>query len=419
MKRRLTVWSLVVATLLISLFFPLGCKGKSFAFAKAADSKDGYAYVQMPKGEDIKILQLTDIHLEAWLSGEESIWSRIGVAGENALTLVLLEKLLDAVNPDLVVITGDSVRSWLNDNYSMFARIADVFEAKEVPWMPIFGNHESEYEFEEKQYSHAELAAKLAEYPHCLIGDTSGAAVGEYFVNIKNHKGDIIYTLCAMGVYYDRSLFTDEFGSGWSYCRTEAQIDWYENTVKAVSALQNGEGGALVPSMLFTHVPVPETLTAWEEAYNDGQPNEKYHYGNLLSGKSTFREYLGQDKLFDKAVELGSTKAMFFGHYHDNDYSLDYRGIRLTAGQMTTHNMDYRIGVTFNAFYMPTKIDFSKLFTYGDNRGGTLITISADSNFSISQAIAREVIPDYSDWATDYEKLYEDFAQKGTIEVKR
>lgn len=189
--------------------------------------------------------------------------------------------------------------------------------------------------------------------------------------------------------------------------------------MKALSALQNGEGGGLVPSMLFTHVPVSESITAWEEAHNDGRPNEKYHYGNLLSGKATFRSYLGKDKLFDKAVELGSTKAMFFGHYHDNDYSVDYRGIRLTAGQMSSHNMDYRIGVKYNALYIPNDINFTRLFTYGDNRGGTLITMSADTSFSVSQALAREVIADYSDWAIDYEKVYAEFEEENKIPVKR
>lgn len=417
MGKRLTVWSLVLAIICALSFLGFGYNEKTPVFVKAADSDDGYAYVKM--GEDgIKILQLTDIHLEAWLTGDESFWNLIGIADENSSTLVLLDKLLAAVNPDLVVLTGDSIRSWTQDNFAMFARIADVIEAKKVPWMPVFGNHESEYEFEKYQYTQAELAQKLAEYPHCLMSDTSGAAAGEYFVNIKNSNNDIVYTLCGMGVYYDRSLITGDFASGWSYCRTDKQIAWYENTLKAISALQNGEGGTLVPSMLFTHVPVPETLTAWEEAYNDGQPNEKYHYGNLLTGKSAFRNYLGEDKLFDKAVELGSTKAMFFGHYHDNDYSVDYQGIRLTAGQMTTHNMDYRISVDYNSFYVPTQIDFSRLFTYGDNRGGTLITLSADASFSVLQALAREVIPDYSDWAMDYESVYANF-EKGTIEVKR
>lgn len=417
-NRRLTAWILALTMLFVPLFFAFAGWQKTPEFVKAAGSEDGYAYVRMPEGRDMKILQITDMHLEHWFTGDESLWHLMRIAGDNASSLVLLDKLLDAVSPDLVVLTGDTVRSWAQDNLAMYARVADVFEAKKIPWMPIFGNHESEYEFEKYQHTHAELAAGLAEYPHCLMSDTSGAAVGEYFVNIKNSENDIVYTLCAMGVYYDKSLITEDFASGWSYCRTNEQILWYENTLKAVSAVQNGESGELVPSMVFSHVPVPETLTAWEEAYNDGQPNEKYYYGKLFSGKTDSRKYLGQDALFDKVVELGSTKAMFFGHYHDNDYSVDYRGVRLTAGQMTTNNMDYRIDVETNDYYIPTGIDFSRLFTYGDNRGGTLITLSSDASFAISQALAREVIPDYYDWRIDYESVYAERLQSG-IKVTR
>jgi len=414
-KYRLIAWILVLAILSTTTMLILFCEKKKSlpAFAKAADSADGYAYVRIPEDRDLKILQITDIHLETWLVGDESFWNLLGIAGDNASTLVLIDKLIAAVDPDLVVITGDAVRSWTQDNLEMYAEIADIIEAREIPWMPMFGNHDSEYEFEQYQHTHAALAAALSAYPHCLMSDTSGAAVGEYFVNIKNKKDDIVYTLCAIGVYYDRSLITEDFASGWSFCRTDAQIDWYENTLKAVSALQNGEGGTLVPSMVFAHVPVPESLAAWEEAYNDGQPNDKYYYGTLFSGKSDCRKYLGEDLLFDKVVELGSTKAMFFGHYHNNDYSVDYRGVRLTAGQMTTNNMDYRIDVDTNAFYIPTEIDFSKLFHYGDDRGGTLITLSSGGNFTVSQALAREVIPDYYDGCVDYESLYAQLLEDG------
>ncbi|MFW5780101.1 MAG: metallophosphoesterase [Bacillota bacterium] len=202
-KQKLIVLILVIAVLLTSSFFAFGCNDKEPAFAKAVDSDDGYAYVRMPQDRELRILQVTDMHLETWMVGDESLWNLLGIAGDNASSLVLLEKLLSAVNPDLVVLSGDMVRSWTHDNLEMYARIAEIIEEKELPWMPMFGNHDSEYDFESNQLLHAELASELAKYPYCLMSDTSGAAVGEYFVNIKNSDNDIIYTLCAMGVYYE------------------------------------------------------------------------------------------------------------------------------------------------------------------------------------------------------------------------
>lgn len=401
-----TIISFVLIFILtfLSIGFVVACKSNDdIAFCKAADSKDGYAYVVKPNNRDLKILQLTDIHLENWITGHESIWNKLGVSGNNASTLVLIDKLLEAVSPDIIIITGDAVRSWANDNLEMYSRIADVIEQHGILWIPIFGNHEAEYEFEKKQHNHTELAAALSLYPHCLMSDTSNAAVGEYFVNIKDKRNKILYSLCAMGTYYDRSLIDDDFGSGWSYNRTSAQIDWYESNIKSINELRYGRKDGIVPSMLFAHIPVPEVITAWDEAFDEDKSNANYYYGNLLSGASSFRNHLGEDKLFQKAIELGSTKAMFFGHYHDNDFSVEYQGIRLTAGQMSTNNMDYRLGVKQNNLLLPTEVDLSKLNEFGDNRGGTIITIGEKGTFSVSQALAREVIPDYDEWKFDYD----------------
>ncbi len=69
-------------------------------------------------------------------------------------------------------------------------------------------------------------------------------------------------------------------------------------------------------------------------------------------------------KLFDTAKELGSTKAMFCGHDHYNNMSLEYEGIRLTYGM----SIDY--------LAMPG-IDKDT-----DQRGGTLITCHKDSIYN-------------------------------------
>lgn len=72
-------------------------------------------------------------------------------------------------------------------------------------------------------------------------------------------------------------------------------------------------------------------------------------------------------KLFDTAVELGSTKAMFCGHDHYNNLSVEYQGIRLTYGM----SIDY--------LAMPgIENDTAQ-------RGGTLITLHGDSEFDIEQ----------------------------------
>lgn len=72
-------------------------------------------------------------------------------------------------------------------------------------------------------------------------------------------------------------------------------------------------------------------------------------------------------KLFDTAKELGSTTAMFCGHDHYNNMSLEYQGIRLTYGM----SIDY--------LAMPGIDKDTK------QRGGTLITLHKDSSYDIKQ----------------------------------
>ena len=72
-------------------------------------------------------------------------------------------------------------------------------------------------------------------------------------------------------------------------------------------------------------------------------------------------------KLFDTALELGSTKGFFCGHDHYNNLSVEYKGIRLTYGM----SIDYLVepGIARD-----TK-----------QRGATLITSHKDSSIDIKQ----------------------------------
>ena len=66
-------------------------------------------------------------------------------------------------------------------------------------------------------------------------------------------------------------------------------------------------------------------------------------------------------------VELNSTKAIFCGHDHLNDFGITYKGIRLNYGK----SIDY---VAY------TGIDKSTW-----QRGGTIIEIKDNSDFEVSQ----------------------------------
>ena len=80
-------------------------------------------------------------------------------------------------------------------------------------------------------------------------------------------------------------------------------------------------------------------------------------------------------------------------HHHDNDFSVDYEGIRLTFGQHSGYSHYYRTehesnaGGLFNIDHSVKYwkgIDFSRIDDYGDERGGTRLILRADGTFDIT-----------------------------------
>ena len=66
-------------------------------------------------------------------------------------------------------------------------------------------------------------------------------------------------------------------------------------------------------------------------------------------------------------MQLGSTKAMFVGHDHLNDYGAYYNGIELVYGK----SIDYTA--------------YPGIENSTEQRGATLINITSDGNYSIVQ----------------------------------
>ena len=139
---------------------------------------------------------------------------------------------------------------------------------------------------------------------------------------------------------------------GYDYIKPN-QIEWYENAIKYVEQ-QEGE---LVPSLAFFHIPFPEFSDAWDahEAKSSdaelllGEKNEKVCCPDVNSG------------LFQKMLDLGSTKGVFCAHDHVNDYSINYKGIVLSYGVHSTN----------------------RIYGQDDMLGGQLITLHEDHSFDI------------------------------------
>ena len=259
--------------------------------------------LEMNYKSDFRILQLTDIHLSD--------------KDDRETQFKFLDLLYqDASNPDLVVVTGDLFTFAGKDTAkSLF----NYFNSKKVPWTVCFGNHDEQCYFSVDWLT--ETLSNLGSY--CMFKDLQDDNVNgncNFVINLKegNKVHDQLFVMDSNRYNFDLSQLGYD-------CFKQDQIDWYESVVKYTKE-QNGD---TVNSLMFYHIPLPEVNPAWEEAKNANA----VIYGEKREASCPPDHDYG---FFTKIKELGSTKAMFFGHDHINNFEVDYQGVKFCYGIKST-----------------------------------------------------------------------------------
>ena len=320
-------------------------------------AEDGY--YTFVTDDNFKVMQLTDIHIGA---GFLSI-------KKDTMALNAVAAMIQAEKPDLVVVSGDIAfpipfQAGTFNNKNSARLFAQLMEQLGVYWAPAFGNHDTEsYSY----FTREEICDfyTSGEFKHCLLqaGPEEVDGSGNYIVNVKNTKGKITQSLVVMDSQsYVGSGIID--GIIMKYDRIhDNQVQWYKDSIQA---LTEENGGETPKSLAFFHIPLMEYKDAWQEyVENDSKDTEnvKYYYGKVGekdSGIFCAEENCG---LFDAAKELGSTQGFFCGHDHLNNFSVDYKGIRLTY----SYSIDY--------------LAYFGIMNYGAQRGCTIIDIAPNGSF--------------------------------------
>lgn len=307
--------------------------------------------------EEFKILHLTDIHLGGSLY---SYWKDI-----KALEACYSE--LAYTKPDLVIVTGDlcfplGIMSMSFNNTAPVNQFAAFMRNTSVPWAFTYGNHDTESlssaskgDFNEilKSLSYKTSANLL--YPY-VQPEITGR--NNQLIEIRNTDGTLNQALFLI----DSNAYTGEGINVYDYIHDD-QVDWYAGEVERLQA-EEGHG---ISSLAFIHIPLQQYRTAYE-LYEKGSSEVTYFFGEngeKMIDKVCCSEY--PSRLFEKMLDLGSTKGIFCGHDHYNNMSLEYRGIRLTYGM----SIDY--------LAMPGIESDTK------QRGAELITVHEDSSWDLEQ----------------------------------
>ena len=345
---------------------------------------DEDAYIlTVDKKSDFKILNLTDLQLSEGMSQK-----RIN------RTYELVRQLVKETNPSIVTFTGDN--TWLKNSKKAVKRfvkeIDNICIEFDVPWAPILGNHDAESDvdgnwiFDEylqaqniifNYKENANRSKDLAKGPMNISG------VGNYVINVKSaNDSKIFHSMIMMdthslgscstidsvnigsekinltGLNESEKLKLNEWitkdgyifapsedennngytvvGTGYDYIK-ENQIHWYEYMVKGLAE----STGAPVESSLFIHIPLPEYNMAAKiyEPINDGFTKDEN--GNFGMLREPICSPYYNSGMFEKIIELNSTKNVICGHEHKNNFSVLYRGIRLTYATKTGDGHDW------------------------------------------------------------------------------
>lgn len=318
-------------------------------------------YTITSSAEDFKILHLTDIHIGGSLYSYRK--------DMKALKAFFAE--IEHTHPDLVLVTGDlcfplGIMSMSLNNSAPVQQFAAFMRNTGIPWAFTYGNHDTENlstlnktELNEVYKSLSYKTSGNLLYPY-IQPDIMGR--NNQLIELRNTDGSLNTGLFLI----DSNAYTGEGINVYDYIHDD-QVEWYADEVERL----NSEAGHTVNSFVFFHIPLQQYKTA-TELYLSGSDEVKYYFGEnpgdhggITNDLVCCSDYPG--KMFDTALELGSTSGFFCGHDHYNNASIEYKGIRLTYGM----SIDY---LAMPGIEKETK-----------QRGAELITVHSDSTWELEQ----------------------------------
>lgn len=241
-------------------------------------------------------------------------------------TVRLMEAVLDDRSPDLVVFTGDNIRSGpetAEDVWRAITNIATPVEDRGIPWLVAFGNHDQDH-LPSTGVDEEEMLKFYMTFPHNVNrpGPEGVHGSGNALVRVLSSGSDV--AAFSVWVLDSGRYAPDQIGGqspeadglpGWDMIRT-SQVTWYADRSIALEESH----GRKIPGLMFFHIPLWEFKHMWDNRERHqvvGEKNEDVSSGPFNSG------------LFTALVERGDVRGVFVGHDHVNTYVGDYFGIKL------------------------------------------------------------------------------------------
>lgn len=336
--------------------------------------------IYVPAERNLRVAQFTDLHFSKESAGGYS-------NDKEQRTINFMNQVVTETDPDMIILSGDNIFGKSANNgmsgVTNLKRLISIMDSLKKPWMFVYGNHDSE------ELTAGSSKKDLHEYllscdsPYLIYGneysepnndDYRDVRYGVYSVKIKDLDSK---ELKGAYIAFDNGYYDTRISSYNSI--SEGQINWYKNKVSELQTEYKGEG--VVPTIVISHIQLPEVYNAYVSAYVKENPQDsafakKYADGIFASGEHEFVVYQDVSKisgdsdwvemikvgapltnktnLYDVMVELGSTKAVFNGHCHNYYFQVKSNGIVFAFGTQTgfapaeSINWDPRMGNVYN-----------------------------------------------------------------------
>lgn len=319
--------------------------------------------VEIPAGRDPVVLQLTDTQIidGAQSRPEQSAGDKITYATEKIPQFCYnyVEETIEATNPDLIIITGDLVYGKYDDNGSALQGFIAFMESFEIPWAPVFGNHDNESamgaDWQCQQLENAE---------YCLFEQRALTGNGNYTVGIK--QGGRLTRVFVMldsggcGAASSASLANGQTKTSVGFGGD--QVTWYTQELTALKAYHPDTKIsfafhiqlAVFGDAMAQHGYRSDKQDIWVKSEGD------FGYIGAAPKSPWDKDY----KIFNGMKLLGAD-SIFVGHEHCNSASMVYQGVRLQYGQKSSE-YDRFNGVT-------AANEVHKTYLYKSDKGTPLI----------------------------------------------
>ena len=357
----------------VALIVGLSSCGKPIDYK---ENLDDYIY-SMKFHEDFNILQLADIH-----------WNYNTSTSESKDYLDNLFEIVDShvkeqqgkdAKIDLIEITGDQFM--LANAYHVKSFIKYFEEkAEEYGFMytVIWGNHDRQ-----GLYNPNWMGRQFAKAEHCVYIEVEHNLYGRsnFVINLtEDGKKDskTVWQIANLdsGVSFSESAL-DPFRD-YDYIREE-QVDWW----KRVHDISDN-----APTIAYYHIPQQESKQAWLAVTEEGAD-----YKNKFFKLEGFGDN-GEEEYASSFVEVGrenNLRAVFSGHAHNVDWTVDYDGVILGLGVKTGTELYYKhIDVNSTKKEMQMGLESVGINENFDLVGASLVTIKDGENFDIEHVYYNE-----------------------------